>query len=116
MILHMLNTEEWKNAIEKGQYSPSSLQSEGFIHCATPEQVVEIANLFFKGATNLKILCINPEKVKAKIVFEDTENYGQVFPHIYGNLNLDCVFKVVDFTPNQNGEFIYPIELKEAEF
>ncbi|PEL14187.1 hypothetical protein CN601_01150 [Bacillus sp. AFS017336] len=111
MILHIIENKEWQNAINEGEYSPASLNTDGFIHCSTLKQTAEIANLFFKGATDLKILCIDEEKTKAKIVYEDTENFGQLFPHLYGVLNLDAVFKVVDFTSNENGEFVLPGEL-----
>ncbi|WP_088066840.1 DUF952 domain-containing protein [Gottfriedia luciferensis] len=115
MILHIIENKEWQNVKNEGEYSPPSLKNEGFIHCSTTEQAVEIANLFFKGANDLKILCIDEEKTKSKIVYEDTENFGQLFPHIYGSLNLDAVFKVVDFELDQNGKFILPNELKETK-
>ncbi|WP_088013744.1 DUF952 domain-containing protein [Gottfriedia acidiceleris] len=115
MILHIIENKDWQNTINSEEYSPPSLNNEGFIHCATLEQTVEIANLFFKGATDLKILCINEEKTKSKIVYEDTENFGQLFPHIYGPLNLDAIFKVVDFNSDENGQFILPDELVDQE-
>ncbi|UPM55396.1 DUF952 domain-containing protein [Gottfriedia acidiceleris] len=111
MILHIIGNKDWQNANNSGEYSPDSLNTEGFIHCSTLKQTVEIANLFFKGATDLKILCINEEKTKSKIVYEDTENFGQLFPHIYGPLNLDAVFKVVDLHADENGQFLLPNEL-----
>ncbi|WP_129688179.1 DUF952 domain-containing protein [Gottfriedia acidiceleris] len=115
MILHIIGNKDWQNANNSGEYSPDSLNNEGFIHCSTLKQTVEIANLFFKGATDLKILCINEEITKSKIVYEDTENFGQLFPHIYGPLNLDAVFKVVDLNSDENGQFILPDELVEQE-
>ncbi|PGS54159.1 DUF952 domain-containing protein [Bacillus sp. AFS041924] len=111
MILHIIGNNDWQNALNCGEYSPDSLHNDGFIHCSTLKQTTEIANLFFKGATNLKILCIDEEKTKSKIVYEDTENFGQLFPHLYGALNLDAVFKVVDLNSDENGKFVLPSEL-----
>lgn len=115
MILHIIENKDWQNAINSEEYSPASLNNEGFIHCSTLEQTVEIANLFFKGSTDLKILCINEEKTKSKIVYEDTENFGQLFPHIYGPLNLDAIIKVIDLNSEEDGQFILPDELVEQE-
>ncbi len=115
MILHIIENKDWQNAINFGEYSPASLNNEGFIHCSTLGQTVEIANLFFKGASDIKILCIDEEKTKSKIVYEDTENFGQLFPHIYGPLNLDAVFKVVDLNSDKNGQFRLPDELVGQE-
>lgn len=113
MILHIIENEEWQKGIDQGEYTPSTLITEGFIHCATTDQVIEIANLFFSGATDLKILCIDPKKVNSKIIYEDTENFGKLFPHIYGPLNLNSVFKIVNFIPEADGSYKLPSELKE---
>ncbi|MFF2874921.1 DUF952 domain-containing protein [Gottfriedia sp. NPDC057991] len=115
MILHIIENKDWQNVIKIGEYLPTSLNTDGFIHCSTLEQTLEIANLFFKGVTDVKILCIDEEKTKSKIVYEDTENFGQLFPHLYGPLNLDAVFKVVELNCNENGQFILPDELIEQE-
>ncbi|PEC48468.1 DUF952 domain-containing protein [Bacillus sp. AFS096315] len=115
MILHIIENKDWQNAIKIGEYLPASLNTDGFIHCSTLEQTVEIANLFFKGVTDLKILCIDEEKTKSKIVYEDTENFGKLFPHLYGPLNLDAVFKVVELNSDENGNFILPDELIEQK-
>ncbi|MFD4705948.1 DUF952 domain-containing protein [Gottfriedia sp. NPDC058432] len=65
--------------------------------------------------SKIKILCIDEEKTKSKIVYEDTENFGKLFPHLYGPLNLDAVFKVVELYSDETGQFILPDELIEQE-
>ncbi len=57
------------------------------------------------------LLCIQPELVRSPIVYEDCYASGQAFAHIYGPLNLDAVFKVIDFPPNANGSFSLPNEV-----
>lgn len=111
MILHIIEKEDWNKVENEEFYAPSSLELEGFIHCSTKEQVVIVANSFFKGHTNLLLLCIDSNKVDAKIVYEDLVDMGTMFPHIYGPLNIDAVSKVIVFNSSHDGSFQLPEEL-----
>ncbi|WP_345240353.1 DUF952 domain-containing protein [Pontibacillus salipaludis] len=111
MVIHMMSKSEWTIVQDEGLYRPDSLESEGFIHCATPDQTVYVANTFFEGQSGLVLLVIDPRKVQADLVYEDLIAAGTLFPHIYGPLNLDAVTKVVSFEPNEQGEFIRPTEI-----
>ncbi|MEH7884297.1 DUF952 domain-containing protein [Bacillus sp. JJ1609] len=114
MILHIISEEDWKKAQREGLHTPSSLDDEGFIHCSTKEQLIWVANSFFKGHTDLLLLCIDAKKVRARIVYEDTSDTGMLFPHIYGTLNLDAIFKVMTFKPSMDGSFVLPTEINEV--
>jgi uncharacterized protein (DUF952 family) len=118
MILHITTRKEWEKAKIEGEYMAPSLKSEGFIHCSTLKQTVDTANLFFKGQTGLVLLCIDEEKVKSKLRFEiptgggrHDPNLGNLFPHVYGSINISAVLKVVDFPLNENGLFSLPKDL-----
>ena len=106
MILHIITHAEWEKA--EALYTASSLDSEGFIHCSTPEQVLLPANEMFRGQTGLVLLCIDPARVTADILYEDCYQSGQKFPHIYGPINKEAVIKVIDFPPNADGTFSLP--------
>jgi uncharacterized protein (DUF952 family) len=106
MILHISTRTDWEAA--GAFYAPASLESEGFIHCSTPEQILLPANAMFRGQEGLVLLCIDPARVTAEIVYEDCYESGQEFPHIYGRLNKEAVIKVVDFPPHRDGTFSLP--------
>ena len=108
MIYHIIPKEDWLLAQKNGVYRPASLDSEGFIHCSDKDQVTGSANLHFKGVKNLLLLCIDPQMVKAKIRYEDLYNTSKLFPHIYGELELDAVKDVLDFPINKDGDFDLP--------
>ncbi len=36
------------------------------------------------------------------------------FPHIYGPINLDAVIQVLDFEPDENGDFTLPTSLNRG--
>jgi uncharacterized protein (DUF952 family) len=118
MILHITTHREWEKAQLEGEYTASSLNSEGFIHCSTMKQTADTANIFFKGKNELMLLCIDEKKLRCKCKYEDPTGGGQhdpdvgnLFPHIYGPINLSAVIKVVDFPSDENGLFALPREL-----
>lgn len=108
MILHITRRLDWESAQEAGEYRDDSLQTEGFIHCSTPEQVLGPANAFYAGQSDLVLLVIDPARLAAKLVYEDSYDSGTAFPHVYGPLNLDAVTAVVPFPPLPDGTFELP--------
>lgn len=114
-ILHITTEKDWQTAVAAGDYRAESLESEGFIHCSTVEQVLMPANQMFAGQTDLILLTIDPTKLTAKLVYEDCYETGHQFPHIYGPLNLDAVTGFVAFPPNADGSFSLPAALLKAQ-
>lgn len=119
MILHITTYKDWEKALTIGEYKAASLDSEGFIHCSTIKQVIDTANIFFKGQKGLILLCIDESKLNSEVKYENPTGgakhdpgVGNLFPHIYGPINLSAVIKIVDFPPNEKGLFILPEELK----
>ena len=120
MIVHITTKEDWKRAQSNRKYIASSLDNVGFIHCSTVRQVVDTANLFFKGQKELILLCIDENRLKSELKYEDptggkkhAPNVGNLFPHVYGPINLDAVKKIVEFPSNESGYFTLPIELEK---
>jgi uncharacterized protein (DUF952 family) len=95
-IFHITSREAWTEAKVLGSYSSDTLATEGFTHCSTAEQVQRSAQKFFKGKTDLVLLHIDQEKVLAEVHYEAAGS-GELFPHLYGPLNLDAVVNVEDF-------------------
>ncbi|PAX53264.1 DUF952 domain-containing protein [Brunnivagina elsteri] len=105
-IHHITQRVEWENAKLAGHYRADSLNSEGFIHCSTRSQLIRTANKFFKNQTGLMLLYIDESKVKAEIKYESADN--DLFPHIYGELNVDAVYHLIDFEADAEGLFNLP--------
>ena len=110
-ILHIVRKEAWDQAITAGSYQGDTLASEGFIHCSTPEQIIPVANRFYRGQTGLALLVIDRDRVQAPIRDENLEGGDTLFPHIYGPLNLNAVVDVIDFPPRADGVFALPDDL-----
>ena len=108
-ILHITQSDRWAKAKNLGTYRSETLDSEGFIHCSTVAQVIGSANRFFKQQQDLVILVIAIDRVTAEIRDEGTPN--NLFPHIYGELNIDAVIQSIDLETNSDGSFVLPKEL-----
>lgn len=108
MIVHITTHVDWESAQALGEYRLDSLEKEGFIHCSNPDQVLGPANEFFHGRQDLVLLLIDPSRLSAELVYEDTQETGMAFPHVYGPLNLDAVIGVVPFPARPDGSFDLP--------
>lgn len=103
MIVHICETLAWDEAKRAGEYRPPSVDAEGFIHASLPEQVLGVANRFYAGQNDLLLLWIDPQRLRASIHYEPAD--GELFPHIYGPLNLDAVQIVLAFPADADGVF-----------
>lgn len=109
-ILHITLADRWTKAKNLGSYRSDTLATAGFIHCSTLAQVVGSANRFFTGLQDVIILVIDRDQVTAEIRDEGVDP-NNLFPHIYGELNIDAVVKVIDLETNTDGLFVIPKEL-----
>lgn len=109
IILHITKREQWEKAKLKGVYRSDTLDLQGFIHCSTPQQIVQVANTLYHAQRELVLLYIDTHKVQSEIKYESAKS-EELYPHIYGPLNIDAVVKVLDFEPTKNGKFVLPKE------
>jgi uncharacterized protein (DUF952 family) len=110
-IFHIATREVWSNSAAKGaagKYQPEAFPIDGFIHCSTREQVIQVANTRFRGQSGLVLLSIDPDLLQAEVVYENLEGGEQLFPHIYGELNPAAVVQVSNFEPGKDGTFTLP--------
>jgi uncharacterized protein (DUF952 family) len=118
LIYHITPRADWEAAQKAGDYRAESLATEGFIHNSSKDQIVRVANAIYHGQQGLIILCIDVDKLNAELRYEppDTKipahHYtGELFPHLYGALNLDAVVDEIKFTPDAGGSFSLPEDL-----
>jgi uncharacterized protein (DUF952 family) len=113
LIFHIVSKQDWQNALRAGSHEPPSVKSEGFVHCSTRGQTTDTANRFFRGRRDLVLLCIEPERLGAQLRFERPADVsdaraGELFPHVYGPINLDAVVQAVEFPCVADGTFRLP--------
>jgi uncharacterized protein (DUF952 family) len=105
MIYHIASKQAWESALTAGQYAIDTLEKEGFIHFSEKRQVVATANRYYQRNTGLLLLQVSVKRLAAELKYEAAPS-GELFPHLYGPLNLEAVEKVYPFEPESNGEFV----------
>src|SRR5215471_8567076 len=102
-IVHITPRSLWEQSQETGIYRGDTLDTQGFIHCSTVEQVLAVANAVFLGQDDLVLLLIDTSRVLSPLQYEGDSS--GLFPHIYGPLYVDAVVAVYDFPPDEHGRF-----------
>jgi uncharacterized protein (DUF952 family) len=93
MIYHVTTRAAWNAAVAKGFYEADSLHTEGYIHNSTIEQVPGVLERYYKGGTDLILLHIEEALLEAPLKYELAPSVNEMFPHIFGPLNLNAVVK-----------------------
>lgn len=91
IIYHITTEAEWHAAQASGYYAATSLDKEGFIHCASEHQVQGVLDRYFKQQENLLLLVLDVSKLVHPPVYEMATSVNEAFPHIYGPINIDAV-------------------------
>lgn len=116
MIYHITSRSAWSEARERGDYRAESLETEGFIHCSTEAQVLPVVHKYYAGHDDLLLLVIEPTLLSSDLRWEAPAGggpppgvpEGDLFPHIYGPINLDAVVQVFDLQANPDGKYEFP--------
>lgn len=101
-IFHIACRGELKDGLSV--YEPESVASKGFIHCAEAVQIPEVARRKFAGRRDVVLMKIDTSRVAADIQYENRSDGRELFPHIYGSLNMDAVVSVEPLQLSENPE------------
>jgi uncharacterized protein (DUF952 family) len=105
-IVHLCPRQDWEIALAAGEYRAASLDREGFIHCSRPDQILEVANSFYRHVPDLVLLWIEPRRLTHEVRYEKPNLEAEdPYPHIYGPINLDAIHAVSAFPIHQDGYF-----------
>jgi uncharacterized protein (DUF952 family) len=92
-IYHIVLPKVWKKFDGEKFYEAESLSTEGFIHCSFEDQLEGVLERYYSGVERVLTLEIDPELLASRLVNEPSTN-GEIYPHIYGKINLDAVVAV----------------------
>jgi len=101
----------WREAERQGVYRGSRDDTrDGFIHFSTAAQVGETARKHFFGQTGLFLIEVDSDVLGGALRWERSRN-DELFPHLYGELDLGAVNAVQDLPSRADGSHVIP-ELK----
>lgn len=95
-VFHIAENEAWTSRSDT--YTPTSFDSEGFIHCSTAAQLDRVAREFYSGQDDLTLLSIAAVGVGSMLVYEDLYEANEQFPHVYGPIPVDAVVEAVGYS------------------
>ena len=101
----------WREAERQGVYRGSADDiSDGFIHFSVASQVAETAKKHFFGQTGLFLIAVDADALGDALRWERSRN-GELFPHLYGELDIGAVTAILDMRAQSDGYHDIP-ELK----
>ncbi len=91
LIYKILPRAAWKAALAKGGFEGAAIDlQDGYIHFSTAPQAQETARRHFAGQPDLVVLEVNGADLGEALVWEVSRG-GQLFPHLYGVLDVALV-------------------------
>ena len=114
LIYHICRRDEWDAALLTGSYNGSSQdEQDGFIHFSTALQLRASAAKHRSGQKGLVLLSVDPDILGNSIRWEPSRG-GQLFPHLYGGLEVSDVIRAESLELNDFDEHIFPDDIPEA--
>ncbi len=102
IILHIAFQSDWEDGLRKGEYQAPSLSEEGFIHASKDKKQMDgVLARLFSGRTDLLVLEIDTCRLQenSQVIWEAAST-GEIYPHIYGSINLGAVIRVQTLAPD----------------
>jgi uncharacterized protein (DUF952 family) len=98
----------WRKAERQGVFrgSPDDLR-DGFIHFSTASQVTETARKHFSGQAGLFLIAVDAGALGEALRWERSRN-DELFPHLYGDLDLGAVTAVLSMPRRSDGSHVIP--------
>lgn len=99
----------WQNAQAIGRFDGAPVdEADGFIHFSTSGQVRETAAKHFAGLDDLLLVAVRTERLDAERLRFEPSRGGDLFPHLYGALDLDRVEWVRPLPLGPDGRHLFP--------
>jgi uncharacterized protein (DUF952 family) len=98
----------WREAERQGVYRGSADDlRDGFVHFSSAAQVAETAKRHFSGQTGLFLIEVDADALGDSLRWEPSRN-DEMFPHLYGELDLGAVTAVLSLRARSDGTHEIP--------
>jgi uncharacterized protein (DUF952 family) len=107
-IYKICDASAWREAERQGVFRGSADDlRDGFIHFSTAAQVDGTARKHFSGSTGLFLIAVEIDALGAALRWERSRN-EELFPHLYGELDLGAVTAVHELRSRADGSHEIP--------
>jgi len=107
-IYKICSASAWREAERQGVYRGSADDiRDGFIHFSLPSQLAETARKHFFGQTGLFLIEVDADALGDALRWEPSRG-DELFPHLYGELDLGAVTNVLDMHTRADGSHDIP--------
>jgi uncharacterized protein (DUF952 family) len=104
----------WRRAEDIGRFEGAPIdRSDGYIHFSTAAQVAETAARHFASAEDLVLVAVEADDLGPALRYEPSRG-GDLFPHLYADLDLKAVRSVSDLPLGADGRHLFPDDLGAA--
>lgn len=98
----------WREAERQGVYRGSADDArDGYIHFSTAAQVPATAAKYFAGQQALFLVAVDADALGDALRWEPARG-GDLFPHLYGELDVGAVLSVADMALRADGSHSIP--------
>ncbi len=98
----------WRAAASAGRFDGAPIDlADGYIHFSTASQVRETAARHFAGQSDLLLVSVDAARLGEALRYEKSRG-GDLFPHLYGPLDLSVVTKVEPLPLGADGRHVFP--------
>lgn len=80
---------------------------DGFIHFSAGHQVAETLAKHYPGQVELVLLSVDPDRLGPALKWEKSRG-GDLFPHLYGPLDLDAIVAAAPLALDDDDRHILP--------
>jgi uncharacterized protein (DUF952 family) len=107
-IYKICDASAWREAERQGVFRGSADDlRDGFIHFSTASQVDSTVRKHFAGRSGLFLIAVDIEALGAALRWERSRD-EELFPHLYGDLDLGAVRAVLDLRTRADGSHEIP--------
>lgn len=93
-IFHFVKEPWWLSQSFNENYVSENFSNEHFIHASTRAQLQATCNRYYSEQEVIFLVHIDTEKLTAPMKHEWSSSIQEEFPHIFGPLNRDAIYKV----------------------
>ena len=107
-IYKIVGQAEWEKAEANGVFRGAEIDlQDGFIHFSAQHQVKETAAKHFAERDDLLLVTVASDDLGEALKWEISRG-GDLFPHLYSELDLKDVSKVVELRLDEAGNHSFP--------